>query len=78
MVEGGTVDIEAAITEVDTTATVTGTPDITAGMAAGAGSLAGTIPGGCFSRRSFQYRFLTLTTADTDMDTVQGTGRDTD
>jgi hypothetical protein len=77
----GTADIEAVITEVDTTATAIGTPDITAGTVAGAGSLAGTILGGCFSRQSFLYRFLTLTTADTDMgkgtDTVQDTGTGT-
>jgi hypothetical protein len=53
-----------------------GTPDITAGMAAGAGSLAGAIHGGCFPRQSF--RFLTLTTADMDINTVQDTGTDTD
>jgi hypothetical protein len=76
------VAIEAAITEVDTTATATGMRDITAGMGAGAGSLAGTIRGGCFSHRSLLYRFLTLITVDTDMargmDTVQATGTDTD
>ena len=64
MVEGGTVGIEAAIIEVATTATATGTPGITAGMVAGAGSLADTIRGGCFSRRSFQYRFLTHATVN--------------
>ena len=41
---------------------------ITASTADGAGSLADFFPGG--SRQSFQYRFPTLGTADTDMDTA--------
>jgi hypothetical protein len=69
MAEAGAAEAGMA----DTTADVAiGIQVITDGTAVGAGSLAGTIHGGCFSRQSFQSRFLTLTTAD--MDTVQGTG----
>ena len=70
MAGGGTVATTADI--------ATGTQATTDGMADGAGSPVGTIHGGCFYRQSFQSRFLTLTTADTDMgrgmDTDQGTG----
>jgi hypothetical protein len=74
--EGGTADTEGDTTEVGTTDTVTTTPDITDTTVVGVGSPVDTIRGGCFSRRSFQYRFLILTTADTDM--VQDTGMDMD
>jgi hypothetical protein len=68
----GTATAGIADIEVDTPGDITGTgtttPDITDGTAVGAGLLAGTIRGFC----RFPYRFLTLTTADTDM------GRDMD
>jgi hypothetical protein len=63
----------------DTTADgAIGTQGITVGTAVGVGGQVGTIPGGCFSRRSFQSRFLILTTAGMGTGrataTVQGTG----
>ena len=72
---GGTI-------EVGITGTVITAPDITDTTVVGVGSPVDIIRGGCFSRRSCQYRFLTLTTVDTDMGrdtvTVQGMGTDTD
>jgi hypothetical protein len=74
----------AAGTVVTTEDGVTGTQAIIVGTAAGDGGAAVLIHGGCFSRQSFQFRILTLTTADMamgrDMDTVQvtATGRDMD
>jgi hypothetical protein len=68
----GVEDIEAG-TPVDTTGTPTTTPVITDGTAVGDGLLVVTIRGFC----RFLFRFLTLTTADMDMDTVQGTGTHT-
>jgi hypothetical protein len=63
--------MEAAGMEATTADGAIGTQDITDGTVAGDGGAAVTIRGGCFSRQSFQFRFLTLTMADTDM------GRDT-
>jgi hypothetical protein len=75
---GGTVDIGADTTGVDTMGTATTTPDITAGMAAGATSPVDIIRGGCF-----RFPFLTRTMGDitvqtTDMDMDRVTAMDTD
>jgi hypothetical protein len=83
----GTVDIEVdttggVTTEVVDMVTATGTPDITVGMVAGAGSLVDITRGGCFRCLCLtRTTDITVLVMDTDTDMGMGdraTGTDTD